>query len=298
MNLPKITAKKIKDLKIQGAKAIAAASLNCLKKYAAGLKNASPTNFNKKIRQAIGLLKQARPTEPLNQNFLNYLAKQPLKAKTFIKSIEGLEKLLLKAEQATVKNGLKIIKAKQNIFTHCHSGTVEKLLKAAKQSGKKFKVYNTETRPLFQGRITAQKLSQAGINITTLVDSAAAYTISDKSGDKIKINLVLLGADVILPDGSVINKIGSFGISLAAQGSKIPLYIVAELLRFAPGGKIPLEIRSSQEVWPNKPKNDKIINFAFDKVPAKAITGFICEFGVIKPSRVKQYFKKHYLWLK
>lgn len=297
MNLPEITAKKIKDLKIQGARAIAAASLNCLKKYANGLKTAPPKIFNKKIRQAISSLKKSRPTEPLNQNFLNYLEKQLTGPENFIKSADRLTNLLSGAEKAIVKNGLGIIKYKQKILTHCHSSAVEAILKTAFKK-KHFSVFNTETRPNYQGRITAKNLRLAGLPVTMVVDSAAPYLISPASGSKLMMDLIILGADAILPDGSVINKIGSFGIALAAKQSQTPLYIVATLLKYDADGIIDLEIRKTEEIWLKKPAGVKIINYAFDKIPATYITGIICEFGIIKPKAVRKLVKKHYPWIK
>lgn len=302
-----LTAQKIKDLKIQGARSIAVASLNSVKKYNRGFKSPNKNHYLKGLRQGIKILTLARPTEPLTYNLLNYLndslKKNPGASLNNLKiavnrSLDRFLKMLDGGQQKIIKAGQPIIKNHQNIFTHCHSSTVEDILKKAWQNKKRFKIFNTETRPMFQGRITAKNLRKAGIPVTLVADSAAAFLISEHSGKKLMMDLVLLGADAVLPDGSVINKIGSFGIGLTAFTQKVPLYVVTTLLKYDTDGIIPIEIRPTEEIWPNKPKGLKIINFAFDKIPAKYIKGIICEFGIIKPREVKELVKKHYPWIK
>ena len=298
------TAEKIKKIKIQGAKAIAVASLFSLKKASAGFKG-SPRAYLLKIKKDIKILSFARPTEPLTVNCLKYVLRQL--SFNDHKDLQGLRAVLNSAadyllktidlgEQKIISTGERLIKKGNNVLTHCHSSTVENILKQAYQRGR-FKVFNTETRPLFQGRVMAKNLRQAGVDITMVEDSAATFLLSDFLGKDLTMDLVIIGADAIMPDGSAVNKIGSFGISLAAHDEKIPIYVAAHLLKMDDDGVIPIEIRSSDEIWPNKPKGLKIINFAFDKIPAKNITGFICEFGLIKPKNLKNLVKKYYPWI-
>jgi len=305
------TLEKIKKLQIQGANAIAMASLSLLEHENMetfenmGVKSLS-IRYIKKMKQTVKLLLQTRPTEPLNQNllsFINYqlkLGKQlPLpELKTKIgEAIVYLKNLAENNQNRVISYGQSLIKNQNNIFTHCHSSSVEKILVKAKKSGKKFQVFNTETRPLFQGRKTAKNLLQEKIKVTMVADSAAGFLISDASGKDLMMDLVILGADAVLPNGSVINKIGSYGIASSAYLNKIPLYIACNLLKYDVDGIITIEIRAEEEIWPRKPKGLKIINFAFDKIPAKYIKGIITEFGIIKPVQVKATVKKHYPWL-
>jgi len=72
---------------------------------------------------------------------------------------------------------------------------------------------------------------------------------------------------------------------------------VTSLLKFTPKSWIKIEKRSPKEIWRNAPKGLKIINFAFDIVPAKFIKGIICEKGLIKPSQIKTAIKETYPWI-
>lgn len=306
MDQLKNTINNIKKLKIQGANAIAMASLNSFKKYCKSIQHSNKHQLVKNLKRAINELSGARPTEPLNQNLLKFIKLQieinkPLPAtelkKSLNESIIFLQELVEDNIKRIAANGIKLIKNNQNIFTHCHSSTVEKILVGAHKRNKKPHIFNTETRPLFQGRITAKNLLKNNLKVTMVSDSAADFLISEASGKDLMMDAAILGADAILPDGSVINKIGSYGIGLSCFYSKIPLYIAGNLLKFYSGAKLPIETRQASELWPGRPKKLKIINFAFDKIPPEFISGIITEFGIIKPKQAAKIVNKNYPWL-
>jgi len=300
----KKTKKQIKDLKIQGATNIAKVSILAISNYAKRGKFKNSKDFYKKISKAAKELAFARPTEPLTQNAMRFLLSEiqnerdleSAKDKLFIACNKMLE-ILEAAKEKIARYTSNIIENSDKIFTHCHSSTVEKGLILAKKRGKVFEVFNTETRPLYQGKITAKNLIKAGIPTTMVIDSSAGFLISKYSGKDLMMTKVLIGCDAILEDGSVINKIGSFGISLSAYYEKVPLYVTTSLLKFTPKSWIKIEKRSPKEVWRNAPKGLKIINFAFDIVPAKFIKGIICEKGLIKPTQIKKTIKEFYPWI-
>ncbi|MCD6097210.1 S-methyl-5-thioribose-1-phosphate isomerase [bacterium] len=302
----KETYKKIKNLEIQGATAVAKTILLSLKEYGLNLKTKNISDWTNKIKQAGEYLLSTRPTEPMAINGVKFTLKtiSNNKPKTILQAKDCLEKgvndFLILMEDAGLKiilYGQKIIKNNNKIFTHCHSWLVEQILIKAHKNGKKFQVFNTETRPLFQGHITAKKLLKANIPVTMVADSAAGFFISKHSGDKFNIDKVLIGADAILKQGDVINKIGSFTISSVAYFEKIPVYIAAPLLKFHSKSWIKIEKRDPKEIWENAPKKIKIINLAFDKIPSKYLKGIICEAGIIKPEQAYFYAKKFYPWI-
>jgi translation initiation factor 2B subunit (eIF-2B alpha/beta/delta family) len=248
--------KDIKEIKIQGARNIAKKAL-----YAYFL---IPTKESKRK------LLSSRPTEPMMENVLDLAEK---------KSHREILKHFDEAQEKINKSVLKLIKKDDVIFTHCHSTNVVNALIYSKKKGKKFEVYNTETRPLFQGRKTAKELKRAGIKITMFVDSALGVALSKEQGTK-KVDKVFLGADALLKTG-IINKIGSGVICQIAKNEKIPIYIVADSWKFTKS-KIPIEQRELNEVWDNAPKKIKIKNPAFEFVDKKYIAGIITEFGLQK----------------
>ena len=252
--------KDIKDIKIQGATNVAKAGIK------AYLLN--PTTKSKKK------LFSLRPTEPALFNALNLLEKNsPEKIIShFDKSQDKINKYLNKK-----------ITTNSIIYTHCHASTISKALIYSKKKGKKFQVYNTETRPLYQGRKTARELANEKIKVTNFIDSGMHEAIKSS-------NIILLGADAILKSG-VINKIGSASIAEIAKVHKKPLYIVSDSWKFY-SKNVKIEERDFHEVWKRVPKNVKVRNPAFEKIPKKYISGIISEKGILKYSEFLKKSKK------
>ncbi|OHA57918.1 MAG: hypothetical protein A2588_03425 [Candidatus Veblenbacteria bacterium RIFOXYD1_FULL_43_11] len=296
----------VSDVKIQGATAVAEATIDALVQYLAVAQIPVRATDWQKFARLADELAQIRPTEPLARNLSRWLIYELKKNfKTQRKPLDNwfsqvnklgqeLKYLLKEADANLSEVGSKLVANNQIIFTHCHSSLAESILIRGRQQHKKFKIYHTETRPLFQGRITSRHLKRAGIPATMVADSAAAWLVSNHSGDEVKVSWVLLGADSIARDGSVINKIGSFAIALAAYDSSIPLYIASSLLKIDALGESKIELRSAAEIWPSAPPGINIVNYAFDRIPAKYIRGIICEFGIIKPNKVLALARQKY----
>ena len=168
------------------------------------------------------------------------------------------------------------------------------LLRKAKLDGKKFEVVCTESRPVFQGRLTAKDILDSGLKTTMIVDSAVRHFMNE-------IDLVLVGADAITSEGNVINKIGTSMVALAAKEARTPFYVVAELLKFAPltmhGDYERIEERSPKEVWDAPPSGLIIRNPAFDVTRREFIHGIICEEGIVSPHSINELINRKYPWI-
>jgi ribose 1,5-bisphosphate isomerase len=304
------TYKDIKSIKIQGATNVALAVAKALKRYSKEVEVKTSSQLIKEISKAGKCLVSARATEPMADNVVEFIVFYLKKNKDL--SVVELKKVLLSEidyfftlveqnNQKITKNGEKLIKFGDKIFTHCHSSSVIKTLIAAKKNKKNFQVFQTETRPLYQGHKTAKDLKKAGIKDTLVVDSAAPYLISKISGNKFVIDKVIIGCDAIARDGSCVNKVGSFSLALTAFLNKVPVYVATQALKINEDANnlkaIKIEEREAREVWASAPKGLKIFNPAFDKVPVELITGYITEFGVVKPKDLMKKIKKNYSWL-
>jgi translation initiation factor 2B subunit (eIF-2B alpha/beta/delta family) len=243
----------IKNIKIQGATNVAKAALKAYYLF--------PEEKSKKI------LSTLRPTEPMLFHVIELAGK---------KSKSEILNHFTDSQDKINKEIVRLLNNKKVIFTHCHSTNVIKALIYAKKHGKKFEVYNTETRPLFQGRKTAKELSNAGIKVTTFVDSAADIAMKGDKERK-KVDLVLFGADALLKD-AVINKVGSGMFSEIAGDNNIPVFIVADSWKYSPKN-IKLEQRDFHEVWGTKKVHIK--NPAFEPIEISNITGIISELGTM-----------------
>jgi translation initiation factor 2B subunit (eIF-2B alpha/beta/delta family) len=250
--------KDIKSIKIQGARNIAKKAL-----YAYSL---IPSEESKKI------LLSLRPTEPMLKHVLSLVDKKPY------------EEILSHFDNSQKKINeyvFSIISENDKIFTHCHSTNVVNSLIYSFLRGKNFEVFNTETRPLFQGRKTAKELIKVGIKVTMFVDSAFSLILEkENSKDKIYVSKIFLGADALLNEG-IINKIGSKTICELASLHKIPVFIIADSWKFS-NEKILIENRNPSEIWNKAPLKIRIKNPAFDFVPKKFISFIISEKGILK----------------
>ena len=168
---------------------------------------------------------------------------------------------------------------------------------AAKEQGKRIRVYADETRPLLQGaRLTTWELKHAGIPVTLICDNMAGEVMREG-----KVNKVIVGADRIAANGDTANKIGTYSVAVLAHAHRIPFYIAAPIstidFSISQGNKIPIEERKAEEItsWFGKrvaPKGIKVYNPAFDVTPAKYIAGIITEKGVARPP-YKKSLKKY-----
>jgi len=195
--------------------------------------------------------------------------------------------------------GAELIGGDALVLTHCNAGalatggigTALAPVYTLHAAGRRVAVIADETRPLLQGsRLTAWELTRAGVPCTVIADSMAASRL--RKGD---VTCVIVGADRIAANGDVANKIGTYGLALAARAHGVPFYVAAPSstvdLATPDGGTIPIEERAADEVagWRGTraaPEAAGIWNPAFDVTPAELVTAIITDTGVHEPGKV------------
>jgi len=293
-------ADDIKTITIQWATNIAREACKIMEQELRNWKFESHDELSRFFNEASQMLIDARETEPLLRNAMKY-AKSKLKkwenanqiADAFREYLWWIER----EEDIRPKIWAEIIHNWDDVFTHCHSKSVVDILLKARNDWKKIHVYNTETRPLYQWRKTSLDLLNAWVPDTMVVDSSAWFFVDNTLWNTVDIKEIFLWSDCIKPDWTVINKIWSFSIWLSAWNSWVPLYVVWSLLKVDTTDKVWIETRSGKELRPEAPDWLDIVNFAFDRIPHKCITGIITEFGVIRPENLMREVKKHYPWM-
>jgi len=190
------------------------------------------------------------------------------------------------ARQQVAEIGVKAIKDGVTVFVHGHSRCVVGLLHKATQDKIRFNVIVTETRPSLLGIKTAKELRAAGIPVAVVDDNAMGYALK-------KAKLVLIGAEGVFGDGSVLNILGSYQLALVAHTYNRPVYVATETHKFV--DMFPLDQF-------NMPVNQNIIDFDppkgvdganpqeqqpfVDHVPRHLIKGLITEVGLLTPQQV------------
>ena len=288
-------ARDIREMKIRGAGNIARQAAKALIITAQQCKSKKPSRLMEELETSAKLLLQTRPTAVSLPNSIRYImlsAKKALKQKlefeefrqTIIDSANDFIQNSAKAILQIGKIGSERIEDGDRIITHCNSATVNAILKTAYNQGKDFKVIVCETRPRYQGRITAKELSHVGIDTTLIVDSAAHFFIR-------KMDKAIVGADAIVANGALVNKIGTSMLALAAHEARVLFFVAAETYKFSPetmlGKLVKIEERSSSEIIPKnelvKMPNITVRNPAFDLTPPEHIDLIITEKGIIPP---------------
>jgi methylthioribose-1-phosphate isomerase len=170
-------------------------------------------------------------------------------------------------------------------------GTALAPVYTAHEAGRTPHVLVPETRPLLQGsRLTAWELTYAGVSCTLIADGMIASRL--RLGD---VACVLVGADRIAANGDVANKIGTYGLALAARAHGIPFYVAAPSSTIdgstADGPGIPIEQREADEVatWRGSrtaPEGVRVWNPAFDVTPAALVTAIVTDKGIFKPNEI------------
>lgn len=303
------TAKAIKEMIIRGAPSIGAAAAYGLAQAVQEFWNQEA--FEDHIKTAYNELMAARPTAVDLKNGLNFVKNiDPLTPKDALNRAKNFASRIADEGLRIGQIGKELITSNMNVLTHCHTGALALVdngsalapIIQAWEEGKRFHVYVDETRPRFQGRMTAWELSQYGVDHTVICDSASGFFISQG-----QVDLIILGADRVARNGDIANKIGTYNLAVLANHHVIPFYTAFPSSTFdsstRTGKDITIEFRDSNEVkqalgYSNTLNKNQIIslyaegekfrNPAFDITPSELITGYITPYGILKQFQLEK----------
>jgi S-methyl-5-thioribose-1-phosphate isomerase len=272
----------IKEMVVRGAPAIGAAAA-----YGMALGQNDP-------EKTATLLRATRPTAYDLFHAIEYMIQKIDLEENAFDAAASYAKTIITRCKKIGENGEKLITDSMRILTHCNAGALATIdygtalapLRFAHQNRKKIFVYADETRPRFQGLLTAWELYHEGILYALIADNAAGYYMRKKD-----IDLVIVGADRIAKNGDFANKIGTYEKAVIAKENDIPFYVAAPTSTFDPnirdGSHIIIEERARQEMTEIAGKSIMpdwitVKNPAFDITPQKYVTGYITESGISK----------------
>jgi len=293
------------QMKIRGAPALGVAAAFGI---VLGIQNSTSRNFSDfkdEVERACKYLQSSRPTAANLFWALDKMYQVVLNSDNFVLT-ELKQKLLQKAflimqedkncNRAIGEKGVSVVDDGDTVLTHCNAGalatagygTALSIIYRAKEEGKKVRVYVDETRPLLQGaRLTAWELIREGIEVILICDSMAGEVMREG-----KIDKVIVGADRVVANGDVANKIGTYSLAVVARENRVPFYVACPLstvdLSIPSGEKIPIEIRSDEEVTTFcgkrcAPEGISVYNPAFDVTSSRYISAIITERGICRP---------------
>lgn len=298
--------KAIRELKIRGAPALAAAGAYGMALATRQIVAPNIVAFKDRAREAAQSILETRPTA-IN---LFYGVERVLKAIEPCISIEeaqttALNEAISLADEDIITNkalgtiGASLLKDGDVVMTYCNAGrlatvgwgTALGIVRSAVDEGKRIAVYACETRPLNQGsRITAFELLEDTIPTTLIADNMAAWIM--KQGT---ISCVLVGADRITRT-AVYNKVGTYMLAICAKRHAIPFYVAAPWSTFDfENERVEIESRSERELLfcgskQIAPLDVLVENPAFDATPSDLITAVITETEIIAAGDLKAVF--------
>jgi ribose 1,5-bisphosphate isomerase len=279
------TAESIATMETRGAAAIADAAAAALATQAREGEAADPAEFRAGMRAAARRLRETRPTAVSLPNALRYVLRgmQGEDVTTLRDSVVDCAETFrydLDRAQGRLRDG-------DVVMTHCHSTDALACVEAAVEQGKHVEAYVKETRPRQQGHITAKELREMGVPVTLVVDNAAHRYLDE-------CDHVLVGADSIAADGSVINKIGTAGLAVSARDRGVPIVVAAGTIKIHPdtltGAAVEIEHRDEAEVIDDETRAElgdvDVLNPAFDVTPPRHIDAIVTERGQFPPESI------------
>lgn len=168
------------------------------------------------------------------------------------------------------------------VFTLTLSETVLGALREAASRGLRFKVIVTESRPNNDGLLTAKSLAELGVEVEIGIDASAGELVP-------QADLMLVGAEAILADGSAICKVGTYPAALAARRAGVQLYVLVDTQKFHSisllGGSPALDRIERAEILVGMANGAGTLGHLFDRTPADLITGLVTELGIAHPTQ-------------
>jgi methylthioribose-1-phosphate isomerase len=302
---PAAVAGAIKDMVIRGAPAIGAAAAYGLALVPWYDETGSLEDVYEKLEGAAQILRESRPTAvnlfwAIDRMMalveeIDYSSVAELKERLLKEALQIAEEDV-ETNKAIGRNAMPLIPDDAVIFHHCNTGSLAAvdygtalgIIRLAHEEGKNVFAFVDETRPRLQGgRLTAWELLQYGVPFKVVADSTSGHYMRTQ-----RVDLCVVGTDRVAANGDVANKIGTYNLAVVAHENKVPFYVAVPKttidMNTPSGDQIEIEERPAEEVthvgtWQITPDGTPVGNPAFDVTPAKYITAFITEDGIVYP---------------
>ena len=293
--LREAVASRVADIeadRTHGASELALIALDVLKGAMTEVPAKSPDALLAHLTNIGWHLRKSRPSmAPLTNAiaFVLYRARQGLDQTKQVSNLKAHISEIVDVYQTNYRNASQIIAHEiqclltdnMTILTHSYSGTVVNAILGS--SRKNMHIIVTESRPLYEGRKTANRLSEK-CDVALITDAQSGYFAG-------QADVVLIGADTVLSDGAVVNKVGTYLIALAAERQNVPVYALCQTDKFqslAYDNESPIELeeKDGSEVISDGVPTVSVRNIYFDVTPAELIRGIVTDRGILKTSEV------------
>lgn len=286
----------LEDMSVKGGSEIGVVAAQAFVAYVKD--NVLPSFYDKsKILEFAERLKKLKPSMGSVHNAIDDLVRIFESYQGDIQEmLSAMDEYLLRYQRDTIRllNNIaelvsNLINDGETILTHSFTRSVFVSLECALERGKRFSVISTESRPRNEGAYFASLLAGKGLSVTLITDAAVAHYMPQTTK-------VLVGADALYADGTIVNKMGTLNLAIIAREFRKPVYVLALTNKlYLPslfGKRLEMERRPSDEVWDAR-LHDPVVgshliveNIFFEEVPPEYISYIVTEKGVIKPYQI------------
>ncbi|XP_036352711.2 translation initiation factor eIF-2B subunit delta isoform X2 [Ochotona princeps] len=258
-----------------------------------------------KLKPYISFLTQCRPLSASMYNAIKFLnkeitgvssTKREEEAKAEIRAAidRYVQEKIVLAAQAIVRFASQKISNRDVILVYGCSSLVSRILQEAWSEGRQFRVVVVDSRPRLEGRHMLRFLVRAGVPASYLLISAASYVLPE-------VSKVLLGANALLANGSVMSRVGTAQLALVARAHNVPVLVCCETYKFCE--RVQTDAFVSNELddpddlqcergdhvaladWQSQPTL-RLLNLVYDVTPPELVDLVITELGMIPCSSV------------
>lgn len=283
--------KAIREDNTSGASELVHRAVQCLILFSETSKDPLPSRFK---RDLLDFMHRLISSQPAMAPFLN-LANVVLMRIEDAEDVEGIKEAIGEAANTFLRrlreippriaiHAASLFSGKDRILTHSYSSTVFEAIRFASNAGRSLKVICTESRPALEGVNLAKKLAIEGVEVHLALDSAAPFLLRE-------VDLLLTGGDALSPLG-LVNKIGTYGIAIAAKARGVPFYALCgtdKILTEGLAEKLRIEQNDPAEVLPTPHPGVEVINHYFDITPIEFLSGVVTEEGVWQRDQLNRF---------
>ncbi len=281
----------IREDNTSGASELVHRAVQCLILFSETSEDPSPSRFKKDL---LDFMHRLISSQPAMAPFFN-LANVVLMRIEDAEDVEGIKEAIGEAA-STFLRGLReiprriaihaasLLSGKDGILTHSFSSTVFEAIRYASNAGRGLRVICTESRPALEGVNLAKQLAVEGVEVHLALDSAAPSLLRE-------VDLLLTGGDALSPLG-LVNKIGTYGIAVAAKARGVPFYVLCgtdKILTEELAEKLRIEQKDPAEVLPTPHPGVEVVNHYFDITPIEFLSGVVTEEGVWQRDRLNRF---------
>ncbi len=270
---PEIRAavREIRSDRERGARQLALATLEALRSVA-------PECGGEEFRECARELALARPMMATTQNAVAWAWSRYLDTGDAAKAVDDVIEAIQTATDGMAAAARRVIPT-DTLLTYSYSSSVIELLARLKPR----RVIVSESRPSLEGIRMARELAAHGMSMTLITEAQMALFVQEAGA-------VVVGADTILPEGDLINRIGTRMLALGAKDADVPLYSISDTLKVAaPSSPMPFAPEEGEPKEVCDAKWLEVRNVYYEMTPARLVSAYVTETGIVDPAAVGRY---------